>query len=236
MSADSFIDTNVFLYNIDDSDQRKYDIATGLIHAAGKGHRAVASYLIQNNANVDHHSDNGSSPLSSAIISNSRTLVGLLLSHGANPNGTGPGGYPLLSLAATQWSEECVNMLLEAGADINTQDDAGMSLYHYVTMAAEYYGNTAKAKATMRLLHQQGLDINTANDQGNTALHILCGAAKTKRFQADDSHIANIAHEILKLGANPKSVNKQGFTAIQYAKKHALLNTKGVILSFIDAW
>jgi hypothetical protein len=28
MSADSFIDTNVFLYNIDDSDPRKYAIAS----------------------------------------------------------------------------------------------------------------------------------------------------------------------------------------------------------------
>ncbi len=209
---------------------------TGLIHAAGKGHRAVASYLIQNNANVEHRSDNGSTPLSSAIISNSRALVGLLLNHGAHPNGTGPGNYPYLSLAATQWNEACVSMLLSAGADINTTDDNGMCLYHHVAIAAEYYSNTAKAKNTLRLIHQYELDINSQNQQGNTALHLLCGAIKSKNYSVDDSHIANIAHEALKLGSNPKIVNNSGFTALQYAKQHGLLNTKGVILSFLDAW
>nr|WP_255590495.1 ankyrin repeat domain-containing protein [Marinicella sp. NBU2979] len=209
---------------------------TGLIHAAGKGHRAVASFLIQNQADIEHRSANGSSPMSSAIMSNSRALVGLLLSHGAQANGAGPGGYPCLSLAASQWNEACLSMLLDAGADINTCDDTGMGLYHHIALAAEYYGNTAKAKAALRLVYQYGLDINTPNPQGNTALHILCGALKSRQYAADDSHVANIAHEMLKLGATPKSTNHQGFTALQYAKKHALLNTKGVILSFIDAW
>lgn len=209
---------------------------TALIHASGKGHRAVASYLIQNKANIEHRSDNGSTPLSSAIISNSRTVVGLLLKHGANANNSGPGGYPYLSLAASQWNEASVSMLLNADGDINTVDEMGMPLYHHVAIAAEYYGNTVKAKQTLRLLHQYGLDINTQNPQGNTALHILCGALKTKKYPADDSHLANIAHEMLRLGINPKIVNNDGFTAIQYAKKHSKLNTNGVILSYLDAW
>ena len=209
---------------------------TGLIHAAGKGHRAVASYLIQNNANIEHRSNNGSTPMSSAIISNSRALVGLLISHGAEVNGLGPGNYPYLSLAATQWSEACVSMLLDAEANIHVTDQAGMSLYHHVAIAAEYYGNTAKAKNTLRLIHQHGLDINTLNQQGNTALHLICGAMKKNQYSVDDSHIAKITHEILKLGANPKITNNAGFTAIQYAKQHGLLNTNGVILSFLDVW
>jgi len=209
---------------------------TGLIHAAGKGHRAVASYLIQNNASIEHRSNNGSTPMSSAIISNSRALVGLLITHGAQVNATGPGDYPYLSLAATQWSEACVNMLLDAKADINTTDEAGMSLYHHVAVAAEYYANTSKAKNTLRVIHQYGLDINIQDHEGNTALHMICGAMKTNKYNVDDSHIANIAHEMLKLGANPKITNNTGFTAIQYAKKYSLLNTNGVILSFLDVW
>ncbi len=209
---------------------------SALIHAAGKGHRAVASFLIQNQANTELRSANGSTPLSSAIISNSRTVVGLLLKHGANPNGRGPGDYPYIALAAAQWNEGCISMLVDAGAQINTQDISGQSLYHQVVIAAEYYSNTSKAKNALRTIHQHGLDPNTQNPQGNTALHVICGATKTKKYAVDDSHIANIAHELLKLGCNPKIVNNEGFTAIQYAKKHALLNTKGVILSFIDAW
>ena len=209
---------------------------TGLIHAAGKGHRAVASYLIQNNANIEHRSKNGSTAMSTAIISNSRALVGLLITHGAKVNGFGPGNYSYLSLAATQWSEACVSMLLDAKANLNTTDDAGMSLYHHVAIAAEYYGNTAKAKNTLRLIQQYGLDINIQNQDGNTALHIICGAMKNNGYKVDDSHIANITHEILKLGANPQITNNSGFTAIQYAKQHGLLNTNGVILSFLDVW
>ncbi len=209
---------------------------TGLIHAAGKGHRAVASYLIQNNANIEHRSNNGSTPMSSAIISNSRTLVGLLISHGAQVDGLGPGDYPYLSLAAAQWSEACLSMLLDAKANINTTDETGMSLYHHVAIAAEYYGNTAKAKHTLRLIHQYGLDINIQNQQGNTALHLICGAMKNSPYDVDDSHIANITHEMLKLGANPKVHNQAGMTAIQYVKQHGLLNTNGVILSFLDVW
>ncbi|VAW44618.1 hypothetical protein MNBD_GAMMA02-1650 [hydrothermal vent metagenome] len=217
-------------------DQTDNKGCSGLIHAAGKGHRAVASYLIQNNANIEHRSNNGSTPMSSAIISNSRALVGLLITNGAEVNGLGPGDYPYLSLAATQWSESCVSMLLGADADINTTDEAGMSLYHHVAIAAEYYGNTAKAKNTLRLINQNGLDINTQNQQGNTALHLICGAMKSNNYKVDDSHIANITHEMLKLGANPKITNNAGFTAIQYAKQHGLLNTNGVILSFLDVW
>lgn len=209
---------------------------TALIHASGRGLRAVASYLIQNNANIEHQSANGSTPLSSAIISNSRSTVGLLLQHRANPNGQGPGAYPYISLAASQWNEACVSMLLEAGASVNTQDSNGMSLLHHIAIAAEYYSNTAKAKNTIRLVLQNGFDINTVNKQGNTCLHLLCGANQAKNYTADDSQLATIAHEFLKSGVNPKIVNHQGFTAIQYAKQHGLLNTKGVILSFIEAW
>jgi ankyrin repeat protein len=209
---------------------------TALIHAAGKGLRAVASYLLQYQANPEHQSKNGSTPLSSAIISNSRQVVGLLLNHGANPAQTGPGGYPCISLAASQWNEDCLSLLLQAGASITTSDAQGMSLYHHVALAAEYYTHTARAKATLRLLAQHKLDINLTNQQGNSCLHILCGGHKDKYPIQDDSHLANIVHEALKLGANPKATNHKGFTALQYAKKHRLLNTKGVILSFLDTW
>jgi predicted nucleic acid-binding protein len=46
MSADSFIDTNVFLYNIDDSDQRKHEIATNLILTALDDGKSCISYQV----------------------------------------------------------------------------------------------------------------------------------------------------------------------------------------------
>ena len=46
MSADSFIDTNVFLYNIDDSDPNKYAIATSIIHTALETGQSCISYQV----------------------------------------------------------------------------------------------------------------------------------------------------------------------------------------------
>ncbi|MCF6301562.1 MAG: hypothetical protein L3J52_10685 [Proteobacteria bacterium] len=59
---------------------------------------------------------------------------------------------------------------------------------------------------------------------------------KNKDYAVDDSKVANLAHELLKQGINPKLVNNKGFTALQYSKRYHLHNTKGVILSFLDAW
>ena len=46
MSADSFIDTNVFLYNIDDSDSQKYTVASRLIQTALETGRSCISYQV----------------------------------------------------------------------------------------------------------------------------------------------------------------------------------------------
>ncbi len=206
---------------------------TALIHAAGSGNRAAASFLIQNQANIEHASHNGSTALSSAIISNAKAVVELLLSNGANPAGIGPGGYPYISLAAAQWNAGIISILANAGAEVNTIDPNQFNLYHNVMLAAEYYSNTIKAKDTIRVIHHLGLDVNAPDALGNTPLHILCGALKDKNFKGDDSQLANLAHELLKLGASSSSCNKKGFTPLQYAKKHHLLNTKGVMRSFM---
>lgn len=207
---------------------------TALIHAAGSGNRAAASFLIQNQAHIEHASDNGSTALSSAIISNAKAVVELLLNNGADPSGVGPGGYPYISLAAAQWNAGIISILANAGADVHTLDPNQFNLYHNVMLAAEYYSNTIKAKDTIRVIHHLGLNINQADAVGNTPLHVLCGALKEKNFKGDDSQLANLAHELLKLGASSSSCNKKGFTPLQYAKKHHLLNTKGVMRSFMS--
>lgn len=207
---------------------------TALIHAAGRGKRAVVSFLLTNNANIEHRSDNGSTPLSGAIMSNSRSVIDLLLKKKADPNGKGPGDYPYLSLAATQWSQSSISVLLEHGALLDTKDISGNGLYHNVVIAAEYYDKIADAKNTLKIIHHHGLDINDQDRHGNTALHILCGALKEKNYRANDIHLASIAHQLLKLGIDPNLSNQQGFTALQYATRYHLANTRGVIISFRD--
>lgn len=48
MSVELFIDTNVFLYNIDDSNQQKHTIATGIVRTALKsGHFCISYQVVQ---------------------------------------------------------------------------------------------------------------------------------------------------------------------------------------------
>ncbi|MCF6301561.1 MAG: ankyrin repeat domain-containing protein [Proteobacteria bacterium] len=153
---------------------------TALIHAAGCGNRAVASFLMKNHAKIEHKSNNGSTALSSAIISNSSAIIELMLERGANPRGTGPGAYSYVTLAAAQWSEASLGLLADHGARLEITDVNHSSLYHTIVIAAEYYSNILKAKSTVRFLKFKGLNINIKDSLGNTALHVLCGALKTK--------------------------------------------------------
>ena len=209
---------------------------TALIHAAGSGNRAICSFLLQNGADIEFRSHNGSTALSSAIMSNSRAVIELLLQREANPNAYGPGGYAYATLAAAQWNESSLSQLFEYQADLFIQDENGAGLLHTTALAAEYYTNTIKAKNTVHFLLNKGLDIDLKDDAGNTPLLVLCGAHKKKDYPVDDSRIANLAHELLKAGANAEIANAEGRTAKQYAQKHRLKNTLGVILSFLENW
>ena len=46
MSADTFIDTNVFVYQLDTSDKRKHRIAEGIVRDALAGGRACISFQV----------------------------------------------------------------------------------------------------------------------------------------------------------------------------------------------
>jgi len=209
---------------------------TALIHAAGSGNRAICSFLLQNGADIEFKSHNGSTALSSAIMSNSRAVIELLLQRGADPNASGPGGYAYATLAAAQWNESSLSQLFEYQADFKITDDTGAGLLHTAAVAAEYYTNVIKAKNTFHFLLNKGLDINSQDAAGNTPLLILCGAHRDKRYEVDDSRIANLVHELLKLGAKPDATNNKGRSAKQFAQQHRLNNTLGVILSFLENW
>lgn len=201
---------------------------TALIHAAGQGRRAVTSFLIQKGANIEHKSANGSTALSSAIISQSKNIVELLLRFPINVNSTGPGGYPYTSLAAAQWSESCLSRLIEAGADPFKTDPNGGNLYHNVIAAAAYYSQTTKAVQTLRFIESQNLNINKPDEKGRTPLILLCRVVKSEQ----DHQAASLAHQLLKWGAITGHKDKVGKTALDYCQINHLTNTRGVIMSF----
>jgi len=206
---------------------------TALIRASGHSRRAVVSYLIQQKADIEIRSNNGSTALSSSIIGNCRRVAGLLLDEGANANGLGPSDYSYVTIAAAQWNDAMLSILYRNGADIFAKNKSKQNLLHTVALAAEYYNNVTNAKSTFQFLLDHGMDINRRDDKGNTALMILCGVHKIK-YKVDDRNIASLVHCLLKLGAAPAVTNNAGKSALDAVKYHKLFQTKGVLMNALS--
>lgn len=206
---------------------------TALIRASGHSRRAVVSFLLQQNADVEMHSHNGSTALSSSIIGNCRRVAGLLLDNGANPNGLGPSNYNYVTIAAAQWNDSMLSILYRNGSDIFTVNTQGQNLLHIIALAAEYYNNINNAKSCIQFLLDHGIDINAVDENGNTALMILCGVHQNK-YEVDDRNIASIAHCIIKLGAAAAITNNSGKSAIDATRLHKLQHTKGVLMNALS--
>ncbi len=206
---------------------------TALIRACGHSRRAVVSFLLQQNADVEMRSHNGSTALSSSIIGNCRRVAGLLLDNGANPNALGPSDYSYATIAAAQWNDAMLSILYRNGSDVFIVNSQGQNLLHIIALAAEYYNNINNAKSSIQFLLDHGMDINATDENGNTALMILCGVHK-KKYEVDDRNIASIAHCIIKLGAAPAITNQAGKSAIDASRLHKLQQTKGVLMNALS--
>jgi ankyrin repeat protein len=206
---------------------------TALIRACGHSRRAVVSFLLQQNANIEIRSNNGSTALSSSIIGNCRRVAGLLLDHNANPNALGPSEYSYATIAAAQWNDAMLSILYRNGSDIFITNKHQQNLLHIIAFAAEFYNNVNNAKTTIQFLLDHVMDINAIDENGNTALMILCGTHKDK-YQVDDRNIASIVHSIIKLGAAAAMTNNAGKSAIDATRLHKLQQTKGVIMNALS--
>jgi len=206
---------------------------TALIRASGNSRRAVVSFLLQQNANIEARSHNGSTALSSSIIGNCRRVAGLLLDKGANVNALGPSNYTYVTIAAAQWNDAMLSILYRYGADIFVMNKQNQTLLHIIAMAAEYYSNVNNAKTSIQYLLDHGMDINAQDNNGDTALMVLCGSHK-KKYQVDDRNIASIAHCLIKMGAAAAITNKSRNSALDACKHHKLHQTKGVIMNALS--
>jgi len=104
---------------------RDGEAQTPLIVAAGKGHRDVVVYLLDNGADINLMNYRiGVTALGTSVADTE--MLRLLLDRGADPNA----GYPSLVSAASIGNTEAVKLLLEAGADINAKGVEGTALAH----------------------------------------------------------------------------------------------------------
>ena len=206
---------------------------TALIRACGHSRRAVVSFLIQQNANIELRSHNGSTAMSSSIIGNCRRVAGLLLDNKVDPNGVGPSDYSYATIASAQWNEAMLSILYRNGADIFIKNKQEQSLLHIVALAAEFYSNINNAKSTIRFLLDHGMNIDEQDVDGNTLLMILCGAHKTG-YKVDDRNIAALVYTVIKFGAAAAMTNHSGKSAMDAARHHKLQQTKGVLMNALS--
>lgn len=100
------------------------DSGTPLIWAAGHVQENAVEVLLENHANPNCETDEGITPLLSAVAAGALACLEQLIQAGANVN-IFAGGTTPLHIAADNGSTDLVNCLLKAGADPNATDEDG---------------------------------------------------------------------------------------------------------------
>lgn len=177
--------------------------------AAEHGHAEIARLLIDAGADVNEPGMLGP-PIIDAASNGHADVVQLLLERGADPHVTYMADATLLAVAAEANQPAVVPILLKAGVDPNKP---GSRERTPIIWAAEN-GNLQM----IRDLLAGGAAVDPPPETRTiTDLTKETGSALT--FAAKEGH-ADIVAELLKAGADPTWVDRQGRTAYEWAKKN----------------
>jgi ankyrin repeat protein len=124
------------------------------------GARNIATFLIEQGANVNMHFEGGMTPLITAVNADQPEMVAMLLTSGADPQlkqDQGLEGTPLMYASAKN-DTLIPAMLVRAGADVNSVDVNLDPALNWAT----YYGNVA----TMQWLIDAGADLSLKSKHG----------------------------------------------------------------------
>ena len=142
------------------------DGQTPLHLSAIYGHRAIASYLLENNANTAVQDSSGATPLHEAVRYGNLEIAQMLLDSGANINAKDNlGKTPIMLIIPRNKIEQTYNLLIRYRADLNQADTYGDTVLHTATML--HAGSNI-----IRTLTTNGADINARNKEGVTPLTI----------------------------------------------------------------
>jgi ankyrin repeat protein len=171
---------------------------TPLHWAVMNGNVEIAQLLLQNGADVNARSNNGSSPLHVAIKESNLhvDIVKLLLENGADVHARKNGETPLC-LAAL------INYRLS-----DSNNDTPLSLAELINYPfASFSDSNSKLNEDLveivKLLLEKGADVNASNENGETPLH---SASKNGQFE--------ITNLLLKNGADVNAVNNREWTPL----------------------
>ena len=179
--------------------------------------------MIKAGADVEAKNELGFTPLILAVMVDNPEIVKLLIKAGANIEATDDdAGRTALQHAVVlpHVSQETAKVLIKAGADVNGALEDGDTLL----MRAAACGKAEIVK----LLAKQGLDVNQTNDKGSTALMKAAAVNKEScrmlafsemKWRPVGADATDCVKALLKLGADPRTKNKKGETALSLAEK-----------------
>lgn len=170
-----------------------------LLAATENGNINDVKSLLENNANPNTPSSDGSFPLNVATVMQNAELVELLLDRGANPNMTNKHGVSPLIFAAGKTNLEILNNLIKHGAKIDHKSELGIT----PLMTAVSSNNLEMVKE----LVAKGADINIIETQYGT----------TPILQAAVKKYYGIVEFLMRSGADRSIPDYKGITLRQQA-------------------
>jgi uncharacterized protein len=221
---------------------------TALVLAARQGNLAAVQALIENGADMNKATGDGSTAMVVAIQNGHYNVARYLVEKGADINKANIKGWTPLYLAVKHRNLETgtipvpnqnqafdfIKLLLERDVDVNARIKANTEIRN--GQRATWFnepGATAFIRAAlcgdievMRMLLAKGADPNIITEDGTTALMAAAGVGYTEGFIQYRSREDSIAAVklLLELGANVNAQNEGGLTALHGAAHRAALD------------
>ncbi|PKL49056.1 MAG: hypothetical protein CVV42_07780 [Candidatus Riflebacteria bacterium HGW-Riflebacteria-2] len=240
-------------YLIEKADKSQYfgDKGIGLLHwaAAGSADSALITFLLEKGFGVNRTDDFNQTPLIFwARSSKNMEILRVLLNAGASINHKAAKGHtPLIwAIRSLNVTQENALSLIKMGADVNLADDEGKTP---LIWAASYENKADTVKALLqagaraRKKDKAGftaLDYAVSQAQDAETVDLLLPRHRTLKIKPDllnqamflaiDAGNRDLLVRLLKMGANPNSLNELGANPIQAA---AFLNQKPEIFSVL---
>ena len=133
------------------------------LHCASLIHGEIVQLLLDFGADVNHVSDNGSTPLHITAEFGNKIGAQALLIKGADVAMLNENGESALHVAAQNGQEGLVSLLLDHRAEVDLKSEFGLVALHYAASAGH--------EKTVKILLDSSANLNALDNSGRTSLH-----------------------------------------------------------------